>query len=272
MNTKIQKKQKKEKKKKEKRNRGFYFKAFVIKKNAVRLTIKKQERSPKKMNRSASVGFYRGSECASALAREADRREEVVSVVVLGSIYTEGVTPDTPVIFLYDEFDAASVRGASPVVVRVDTETVEHEMIRAMQPHCPPALVRLPRAIPRMLDAIKAVKADRERVLVIVDPLPGPSTTTHLMLMACDAVVVPFDGTRESCSALRLFLHLVPSWLEHYKPVLRSHRPRIVVFVLATRPEPERVALAEEIASRLFPSASVVAGPVAALLAHIGGI
>ena len=262
------------------------------------MTIKKQERSPKKMNRSASVGFYRGSECASALAREAveadeadrreeveaveaDRREEVVSVVVLGSIYTEGVTPDTPVIFLYDEFDAASVRGASPVVVRVDTETVEHEMIRAMQPHCPPALVRLPRAIPRMLDAIKAVKAvkavkaakaDRERVLVIVDPLPGPSTTTHLMLMACDAVVVPFDGTRESCSALRLFLHLVPSWLEHYKPVLRSHRPRIVVFVLATRPEPERVALAEEIASRLFPSASVVAGPVAALLAHIGGI
>ena len=247
------------------------------------------------MNRSASVGFYRGSECASALAREAveadeadrreeveaveaDRREEVVSVVVLGSIYTEGATPDTPVIFLYDEFDAASVRGASPVVVRVDTETVEHEMIRAMQPHCPPALVRLPRAIPRMLDAIKAAKAvkaakaDRERVLVIVDPLPGPSTTTHLMLMACDAVVVPFDGTRESCSALRLFLHLVPSWLEHYKPVLRSHRPRIVVFVLATRPEPERVALAEEIASRLFPSASVVAGPVAALLAHIGGI
>lgn len=227
------------------------------------------------MTRSASVGFYRGSECASALARVAV--EAVESVVVLGSIYTEGVTPDTPVIFLYDEFDAASVRGASPVVVRVDTETVEHEMIRAMQPHCPPALVRLPRAIPIMLDAIKAVKADkaeleadRERVLVIVDPLPGPSTTTHLMLMACDTVVVPFDGTRESCSALRLFLHLAPSWLEHYKPILRSHRPRIVLFV--TRPEPERVALAEEIASRLFPSASVVVGPIAALLAHICGV
>ena len=127
---------------------------------------------------------------------------------------------------------------------------------------------------PREMESLVAwfIKADRERVLVIVDPLPGPSTTTHLMLMACDAVVVPFDGTRESCSALRLFLHLVPSWLEHYKPVLRSHRPRIVVFVLATRPEPERVALAEEIASRLFPSASVVVGPVAALLAHIGGI
>ena len=230
------------------------------------------------MSRSASVGFYRGSECASALAREAVAVEAVESVVVLGSIYTEGVAPETPVIFLYDEFDAASVRGASLVVVKVDTETVEAEMIRAMQPHCPPALDRLPRAIPRMLDAIKAVKAvkadkaDRERVLVIVDPLPGPSTTTHLMLMACDTVVVPFDGTRESCSALRLFLHLVPSWLEHYKPILRSHRPRIVIFVFAARPEPERVARAEEIASRLFPSASVVVGPIAALLAHIGGV
>jgi hypothetical protein len=207
------------------------------------------------MNRPLSVGFYRGSERASALAREA--ANATWSVVVLGSIYTEGVVsiytdtegvaPETPVVFLHDEFDVASVCGDSPVVVRVDTETVEGEMIRAMQQTCAqydPALLFLPRAIPKMLAAIKAAKEEAQaRVLVIVDPLPGPSTTTHLMLMACDTVVVPFDGTRASCSALRLFLRLVPSWLEHYKPILRSHRPRFVVF--ATPPEPERVALAE---------------------------
>jgi hypothetical protein len=90
------------------------------------------------------------------------------------------------------------------------------------------------------------------------------------MLMSCDTVVVPFDGTRESCSALRLFLHLVPSWLDHYKPIIQSHRPRFVVF--ATRPEPEMIALAKKIASGLFPSASVVAGPIEALLAHIASV
>jgi hypothetical protein len=248
------------------------------------------------MKRSLSIGFYRGSESASSLAREAKEADATWSVVVLGSIYTEGVAPETPVLFLYDEFDAASVRGDSPVVVRVDTETVEAEMIRAMQPTCAqyyPALLRLPHTIPKMLAAIKAAKeveeveeveadqreaveaaqaagACRGRVLVIVDPLPGPSTTTHLMLMSCDTVVVPFDGTRESCSALRLFLHLVPSWLDHYKPILRSHRPRFVVF--ATRPEPEMIALAKKIASGLFPSASVVAGPIEALLAHIASV
>ena len=47
------------------------------------------------MNRSASVGFYRGSECASALAREAveaveaDRREEVEAVEAGASHFPE---------------------------------------------------------------------------------------------------------------------------------------------------------------------------------------
>lgn len=212
------------------------------------------------MNHAESFGFYRSSECASGLARDATKA--MVPVVVLGSVYTEGVKPETPVVFLYDAFDTSLVHGDSPVVLRVDTETAEAEMIRALLPSCPPALFGLPRAIPKMLAAIKAA---RERVLVIVDPLEGPSTTTHLMLMACDTVVFRFDGTRESLSSLRLFFLLVPSWLEQHKPILRSHRPRIVVF--ATRPEPTSVALAEDLASRLFPSAVVVAGPIAALLA-----
>jgi hypothetical protein len=179
-------------------------------------------------------------------------------VVVLGNIYTDGVTEtETPVVLLYEEFDTALVHAPWPVVLTVDTETVEKEMIRALQPRCPPVLFSLPRAIPKILAAIKA-KADG--VLVIVDPLEGPSTTTHLMLMACDTVVFPFDGTRESCSSLRLFLNLVPSWLEHYKQILRSHRPRIVVFA------PElTVDLAEGIVSRLCPFAVVVAGPISVL-------
>ena len=267
-----------------------------------------------------SVGVYRSSELAAQLAREAVR---VMSVVVIGSIYTEGVTPETPAISLFDEFDFASIRAAraGPLVFVVDTEEVEPAMIRAMLPVCAPALLRLPRAIPKLFAAIKAepveaveaveaFEPDRTR-LVIFDPPQGPSTTTHLMLMACDTVVVQLDGTRASLSALRLFLCLAPSWLEHYKPILRSHRPRIVVF--ATDPkdpsdpsdpsdimaqndpnDPSDIMaqndpsgpsdpndpndkkgikdirdLAEDIASRLFPSAVVVSGTVAALLAHL---
>jgi hypothetical protein len=202
---------------------------------------------------SRSVGVYRSNELAAQLAREAAK---AMPVVVLGSIYTEGVTPETPVIYLYDEFDAASIRGSSPLVFVVDTETVEPEMVRSMLPSCGPALFRLPRAIPKLLATIKAAAVD----LVVFDPLQGPSTTTHLMLMACDTVVVPFDGTRSSLSALRLFLCLATSWLEHYKPILRSHRPRIVVF--ATE---EKARSAEDIAARLFPSAVVVSS-IAALL------
>ena len=202
---------------------------------------------------SSSVGIYHNSKCATRLARKAAKS---MSVVVLGSIYTKGVTPTTPVLFLYDEFDAASIRGHSVVVV--DTETVEPELIRSLLPHCPPALCRLPRAIPRML---AATKADRE--LVIVDPLPGPSTTAHLMLMACDTVVFPFDGREHE---LRLVLHLVPSWLDQYKSILKSHRPRIVIYT-------ESDALAADIASRIIPSvalsAVVVWGPITALLAHL---
>ena len=234
-----------------------------------------------------SVGVYRSSELAAQLAREAVKTK-TMSVVVIGSIYTEGVTPETPAISLYDEFDAASIRAAtaaSTLVFVVDTEEVEPEMILAMLPVCAPALLRLPRAIPKLFAAIKAEPveaepveaeptADRKR-LVIFDPLQGPSTTTHLMLMACDTVVVPFDGTRASLSALRLFLCLAPSWLEHYKPILRSHRPRIVVFATGLKglndkkgQEGER-GLAEEIASRLFPSAVVVSGTIAQLIAHL---
>jgi hypothetical protein len=204
---------------------------------------------------SSSVGIYHNSKFATRLARKAARS---MSVVVLGSIYTKGVTPTTPVLFLYDEFDAASIRG--PVVV-VDTETVEPELIRSLLPHCPPALCRLPRAIPRMLAATKA-----HRELVIVDPLPGPSNTAHLMLMACDTVVFPFDGREHE---LRLVLHLVPSWLEQYKSILKSHRPRIVIHA----PDTESAALAADIASRILPSVSlsavVVWGPITALLAHL---
>jgi len=207
---------------------------------------------------SESFGFYRSSACASGLALEA--ANAMVPVVMLGSIYTDGVTPETPVVSL---LDPALVYGDSPqrvVVVRVETETVENEMSRAVIPRCPPALLVLRRAIPKMLAEIKA-KA--EGVLVIVDPLPGPSVTSHLMLMACDTVVVSFDGTRESRFALSLFLRLVPGWLEQYKPILRSRCPRIVVF--ATRPE-TGVALAKDIVSRLYPSAVVVAGSLATLL------
>ena len=195
---------------------------------------------------SSSVGIYHNSECATRLARVAAKS---MSVVVLGSIYTKGAAP--PVLFLYDEFDAASIRG--PVVV-VDTETVEPEMIRSLMPHCPPALCRLPRAIPRMLAAAKA-----HRELVIVDPLPGPSTTAHLMLMACETVVFPFDGREH---ALRLFLHLVSSWLEQYKPILKSHRPRIVIYADTE----ESAAAAIPAVSR---SAAVVWGPISALLEHL---
>ena len=206
---------------------------------------------------SQSFGFYRSSACASGLALEAARAN--VPVVVLGSIYTDGVTPETPVVSLHAALDPTALVhvGARVVVVRVETETVENEMTRAVLPGCPPVLFGLRRAIPKMLAEIKA-KA--EGVLVIVDPLPGPSVTSHLMLLACDTVVVSFDGTRESRDALRLFLHLVPSWIEQYN---LSHRPRIVVF--ATRPETS-VALAEDIVSRLFPSAVVVKGPISALL------
>jgi hypothetical protein len=247
-----------------------------------------------------SVGVYRSSELAAQLAREAVKTK-TMSVVVIGSIYTEGVTPETPAISLYDEFDAASIRAAtaaSPLVFVVDTEEVEPEMILAMLPVCAPALLRLPRAIPKLFAAIKAEPveaepveaepveaepveaeptADRKR-LVIFDPLQGPSTTTHLMLMACDTVVVPFDGTRASLSALRLFLSLAPSWLEHYKPILRSHRPRIVVFATGQtglkgqegqEGQEGQTGLAEEIASRLFPSAVVVSGTIAQLIAHL---
>ena len=245
---------------------------------------------------SRSVGVYRSNELAAQLAREAAK---AMPVVVLGSIYTEGVTPETPVIYLYDEFDAASSDTSAtsatsatftsatftsatsvtsaPLVLVVDTETVEPEMIRSMLPSCAkhePALLRLPRAIPKLLAAIKAepveaeTTADRKR-LVIFDPLQGPSTTTHLMLMACDTVVVPFDGTRASLSALRLFLCLAPSWLEHYKPILRSHRPRIVVFATGQEGQEGQRGLAEDIASRLFPSAVVVSGTIAQLIAHL---
>lgn len=253
------------------------------------------------MNRSASIGFFRSSERASELARHAAAKG--IPVVVLGSIHTEGVATATPVVgevalnkgvtqfFLYDEFDATSVSGDAPVVVKVTgsatrvykvdallhvdyrlrdengvptEETVEREMDRAMLPDCPPALFRLPRAIPKLLAAVKAA---RRRVLVVVDPLPGPSVTSQLMLMACDAVVVSFDGTRESHDALLLFLHIVPAWLEQYKPVLKSHRPRIVVFAT----DVSHLAAAERMTTRLFPSAVVVAGPrAAALLAHPG--
>jgi hypothetical protein len=41
------------------------------------------------MNRSASIGFFRSSERASELARHAAAKD--IPVVVLGSIYTEGV-------------------------------------------------------------------------------------------------------------------------------------------------------------------------------------
>jgi hypothetical protein len=207
---------------------------------------------------SRAVGFYRCSKLATKIAKRAAKD---MPVVVLGSIYTKGVTPETPMLFLYDEFDPTSVRGG---LATVDTERAEKEMQRAMLPYCPPVLLRLPRAVPKMLAAIKA---DRERVLVVVDSLPGPSVTSQLMLMACDAVVVSFDGTRESYEALRLFLHLVSSWLKQYSPILRSHRPRIVVF--ATRPETS-ASIAEDLTSRLFPSAVVVAGPrSAALVAHL---
>jgi hypothetical protein len=213
------------------------------------------KRNPVEVSR--SVGVYRSNELAAELAREAAKS---MPVVVLGSIFTEGVTPATPVIYLYDEFDAASIRGSSPLVFVVDTETVEPEMVRSMLPSslpsCGPALFRLPRAIPKLFATIKAAAVDG---LVVFDPRQGPSTTTHLMLMACDTVVVPFDGTRSSLSALRLFLCLATSWLEHYKPILRSHRPRIVVF--ATE---EKARSAEDIAS-LFPSAVVVSS-IAALL------
>ncbi len=220
---------------------------------------------------SRSVGVYRSNELAAQLAREAAK---AMPVVVLGSIFTEGLIPGTPVIYLHDEFDAASIRAIKgdtslPVVFVVDTETVEPEMTRSMLPSCGPALFRLPRAIPKMFAAIKAEAADG---LVVFDPLQGPSTTTHLMLMACDTVVVPFDGTRSSLSALRLFLCLAPSWLEHYKPILRSHLPRIVVFAttdgncrMGQKDKPD----AEDIASRLFPAAVVVCGTTAELLAHI---
>ena len=225
------------------------------------------------MRASHSVGIYRNTECATLLAHEAVEAAQA-AVVVLGSVYTAGVSPETPVLFLYDEFDAASLfsqisqssqtRGASPVVV-VDTKKADPEMIRSLLPHCPPVLHRLPRAIPRMLAEIKADRAlARERVLIIVDPLPGPSTTAQLMLMACDTVVFPFDGTRESCSALLLFLHLVPSWLEQYKTILKSHRPRIVIFT----PDTESAALASQ-QMRQRPADAVVQGSVATLLAYL---
>ena len=222
---------------------------------------------------SHSVGIYRNTECATLLAHEAVEAVEAAqaAVVVLGSVYTAGVSPETPVLFLYDEFDAASlfsrisqISRISPVVV-VDTQKAEPEMIRSLLPHCPPVLDRLPRVIPRMLAAIKAERARaRERVLIIVDPLPGPSTTAQLMLMACDTVVFPFDGTRESCSALLLFLHLVPSWLEQYKTILKSHRPRIVIFT----PDTESAALASQ-QMRQRPADAVVQGSVATLLAYL---
>ena len=204
-----------------------------------------------------SVGIYRSSACATRLARAAAK---TMSVVVLGSIYTKGVTPETPELLLSKEFDVASLRGGSPVVVSVDTETVEPEMIRSLEPHCPPVLFSLPRRVPRMLAAIKA-----NHDLVIVDPLPGLSTTARLMLMACDTVVFSFDGTRGSCSSLRLFLRLVPSWIEQYKQILHDHRPRIVIFTQDT----ESGALAADIASRIVTSGAVVCGPIAALLAHL---
>ena len=229
-----------------------------------------------------SVGVYRSSELAAQLAREAVKTK-TMSVVVIGSIYTEGVTPETPAISLFDELDFASIRAATagPLVFVVDTEEVEPTMIRAMLPVCAPALLRLPRAIPKLFAAIKAeaheafeseaVEPDRTR-LVIFDPPQGPSTTTHLMLMACDTVVVQLDGTRASLSALRLFLCLAPSWLEHYKPILRSHRPRIVVFATGQtgqEGQKDQRGLAEEIASRLVPSAVVVSGTIAQLIAHL---
>jgi hypothetical protein len=271
------------------------------------------------MNRSTSIGFFRSSERASELARHAAAKD--IPVVVLGSIYTEGVaavveplymeglTTATPVsgevalnkgvtqFFLLDTFDATSVSGDAPVVVKVtgsatrvytvnallhvdyrhrdesglpSEETVENEMGRAMLPDCPPSLLSLPRAIPKLLATIKAA---RRRVLVVVDPLPGPSVTSQLMLMSCNAVVVSFDGTRESHDALLLFLHLVPAWLKEYEPILKSHRPRIVVLVTDVSREAARLhaaaAAAERMTTRLFPSAVVVAGPLlAALLAH----
>jgi cellulose biosynthesis protein BcsQ len=139
-------------------------------------------------------------------------------------------------------------------------------MIRAMLPTCAkhePALLRLPRAIPKLFAAIKAeAEAEAAGGLVIFDPLQGPSTTTHLMLMACDTVIVPFDGTRSSLSALRLFLGLAPCWLEHYKPILGSHRPRIVVY--ATQKDQN-----DQKDQRMFPSAVVVYGTIADLLAHL---
>ena len=60
-------------------------------------------------------------------------------------------------------------------------------------------------------------------------------------LMACDTVVFPFDGREHE---LRLVLHLVPPWLEQYKPILKKHRPRIVIYT-------ESAALAADIASRI---------------------
>lgn len=221
---------------------------------------------------SRSVGIYRDSKLATRLAHKAAK---TVPVAVLGSIYTEGVTPGTLVSFLYDDFDAASLfgrsaRGSSPVVVAVDTEKVEPEMIRSLLPHCPPVLFRLPRSIPKMIAAIKAERERaRERVLVIVDPLPGPSTTAQLMLLACDTVVFPLDGTRESCSALRLFLHLVPSWLEQYKTILKSHRPHIVIFARDTGTADLASHQLRELRELRCPADAVVQGPVEALLAYL---
>jgi hypothetical protein len=105
---------------------------------------------------------------------------------------------------------------------------------------------------------------------VIVDSLPGPSTTALLLLMACDTVVVQFDGTRASTASLRLFLALLPSWLDHYKPHLIGHRPRVVV--LAT---PESIDCAGELVERrkqdpAQPHLSVVcSSPVESLLTRL---
>jgi hypothetical protein len=133
-----------------------------------------------------SVGFYRCTDNVAALcARAADG-----PVVLLGSMYSTGVTTGTPELFLYDQFNAAALRGtglAPLVVAKVDTERVEKEMLRALQPWCPPVLLHLPRRPMGMIAAIKAEYAlrragDRDRRLApgsLDDGAPPPHGVRH---------------------------------------------------------------------------------------------